>query len=270
MARRGRRMSGRMLERPFDPCSAASIASPSASSLPRSKAGKSRGSSSGPVFASGPVKSRSCFRSRGAFSRTAAAATRIEIGCAGSRPLRSRSNRPWSTLVRPPARAASASIRTSSGDALSRATRSSAACRSAAASLDGGAARATEIALRVTSSSRPSSARTSGAIQGEGNSFARVLAIALSATRRSLPSAMAARRSWIAGFSANWTSFCCNSSRAASVRFVAARRSWKNPASALPHSGRWPAIHQAVSFRTGSDESSSGMTASAFNPPPSI
>ena len=41
---------------------------------------------------------------------------------------------------------------------------------------------------------------------------------------------------------------------------AAASRPLKNPASAPPHSGWRAAIHQAVSFRTGSDESSSGTT----------
>ena len=148
---------------------------------------------------------------------------------------------PGPRVARPPGSAASASRRTSIGDALSRATRRSAACRSAAASLDGGAARATETAcachVKVAAAKRAHERRDPGSQATPSHASWPSRAARSNGPLSAARSAVAARRSWIAGFSANWTSFCCKSSRAASVRFVAARCSWKNPASAPPHSG---------------------------------
>ena len=203
---------------------------------------------------------------------------RRRTGSTPAAPARGRSaagrTHPASTLTSPPPWPASASRRTSIGRASVAARRAAAPrAESAAASFGAGAARTTETACRgdFGVARRPARA-TSGAIQrrrqhlhagpchdrhrakrgqrarrrrravdgrGEQVLDRRVLA----ELRELLLQIVAVRR--------------------ADAR-RAARRSWKNARERAAPSGRWPAIHQAVSFSTGSAESSSATTASGF------
>ena len=209
-----------------------------------------------------------------AFSSTAAAAARRSAGCAGSRLVRSRSNRSGSTLVSRPARAASASRRTSVRPRLSRATRSKRRLQLGELRLSAPAPRARP---RPPAASRrrspPASARDERRDPGCRQLLQPCAAGIDGETQppspkrgqpRSIDRALAtvsASSSWIAGVLGELARASAADRRARRrVRFGAARRSWKNPASALPHSGWRAAIHQAVSFSTGSGESSSGMS----------
>ena len=207
--------------------------SPSASSVALSNAGSRRDSSSGPAILSSSASVNSCSRSSLAFSMTrcggaadARRAGRVEAGpqelehdrvdageTAGDRGQRVEPD------VRPAPR-----CRARRGAARREARRPLPSTAGGRAHDRHRLARHVDVAA--------ASARTSGAIQAGGSSLARVRAMARSAVtrvvrRRRRARRSSASRSWIAGFSPNWASFCCRSSRSAALSRVAVSRCWK-------------------------------------------
>ena len=168
---------------------------------------------------------------------------------------------------------------------LSRATRSSAVCSSRDGALPGRhRARDRHSLPGHVVVARRQRARQRASAQTAGSSFTRVAAADDDEAAAAIARSAASRASidvrtrdrlreqrldgWVAG---KLRELLLQSSRSRGARDRgAARRLLKNPASAPPHSGWRAAIHQAVSFSTGSGESSSGTSPSGLNRPPSI
>ena len=200
---------------------------------------------------------------------------RTATGCSGSSCARRNAKISFSTFASPPGTAASAFTRSAAGALSLRAIFSRAADNCSVFVFETRSDRAVATASGSSSASLLPSIAATPATHLTGASFKLAWAIARStAIRVSRDAAASCRRSvsssWIGVALAKRANRLTSSSRSPADSPFSVSRSRKNPASAPPHSGWRPAIHQAVSFMRPSAAVSSAFTASTSTLPPFI